>query len=145
MKSKTSYRMPTVTLPTAMFQWTSQTSTKQYLEGAKGWYAWRRPFENTYWTERALDELKYRLQHLHPEEMELLSGVHRKALIHLASCRTYPFLRKWIQVPWKVLFLTWLYKVYELNVSGNRTQLVLKLKLSSVSKNQIEEPFIVFW
>ena len=157
MTSKTSYRMPTVTFAANCD--VSMDIAKR-LQSGKTWKELKAdmleeglmPQKTLTGRKRVLDEIHYRLQHLHPEEMELLSNTELstgRLLIHLASCRAYPFLREFvIQVlREKVLVLDLTLEVYEFErfwEQEAQTRPEVE-RLSSVSKIRSEEPFIVFW
>ena len=156
MTSKTSYRMPTVTFDSNCD--VSMDIAKR-LQSGKTWKELKAdmleeglmPQKTLTGRKRVLDEIHYRLQHLHPEEMELLSNTElstERLLIHLASCRAYPFLREFvIQVlREKVLVLDLTLEVYEFErfwEQEAQTRPEVE-RLSSVSKNQIRRAIYRF-
>jgi len=156
MARDSSYRMPTVTFAANCD--VSMDIAKR-LQSGKTWKELKADMleeglmsqKTLTGRKRVLDEIHYRLQHLHPEEMELLSNTELstgRLLIHLASCRAYPFLREFvIQVlREKVLVLDLTLQVYEFErfwEQEAQTRPEVE-RLSSVSKNQIRRAIYRF-
>ena len=123
MARDSSYRMPTVTF--AAMSDVSMDIAKR-LQAGTSWKELKEeilqeglmPQKSLSGRKRVLNEIHYRLQHLHPEEMELLSNTELstgRLLIHLAACRAYPFLMElMIQVlREKILVHDLILQVYE--------------------------------
>ena len=151
-----SYRMPTVT-----FAANSDVcmDIAKRLQTGKTWKELKAdilqeglmPQKTLSGRKRVLEEIHYRLQHLNSVEMELLSNTELstgRLLIHLASCRAYPFLREFvIQVlREKVLVLDLTLQVFEFERFWEQeAQLHPEVdRLGIVSKNQIRRAIYRF-
>jgi len=149
MARDSSYRMPTVTF--AAMSDVSMDIAKR-LQAGTSWKELKEeilqeglmPQKSLSGRKRVLNEIHYRLQHLHPEEMELLSNTELstgRLLIHLAACRAYPFLMElMIQVlREKILVHDLILQVYEFERFWEQeAQTHPEVdRLGIVSKNQI--------